>query len=318
MDDAAAMPHKLISHPIAPERLRLIRSITFAVVAGPWLGSALLVASWALAGVRTASLVALAIGYALGTLSVTIGFHRYFAHRAFTASRPVAIAFVILGSMSAQGPLLYWVATHRRHHQFSDTVDDPHSPHFRGGGPCHGAAGAWHSHIGWMFDDAATNALRFAPDILRDRTIFTLQSRYGLWILVGLLVPPLATLPFTRDPTTLLQVFLAAGPLRLALVHQASWAVGSLCHMRGARPFDTGDRSANNFWVALVAFGEGLQNNHHAFPRSAAHGLRWFEPDLTWLVLRGLAAVGLIGNLHRPSRSLVASRRRPRTVGERR
>lgn len=302
-------PQALALRP-APRRLQILRLITFAVVVGPMLGTAALVALWLWEGVETASLWALGIAYCLGTLGVTIGFHRGFAHRSYETSRPLQIALVILGSMSLQGSLLYWVATHRRHHRFSDTPDDPHSPHFHRSKRLGAGAGLWHGHMGWMFEPEITNAIRFAPDIIRDRTVFKVQSRYGLWALLGLAAPPAIAALFTRDPMVLLQIFLAAGPMRIFLVHHASWAVGSLSHMAGARPFETHDRSANNFWVALFAFGEGLQNNHHAFPRAAYHSFRWYEPDATGLVLRAMERLGLIWNVYRPSPDAVSARRR--------
>lgn len=293
-------------------RLPLVRAITAAVVVGPAIGSLILLAFWIGQGVRAESLWALAIAYVLGTLGVTIGFHRYFAHKSFETSRPVRLALVVFGSMSAQGSLLYWVATHRRHHQCSDTPDDPHSPHFRGATALSGWRGFWHGHIGWMFAAEHSNAIRYAPDILRDRAVFELQRRYGLWVTIGLALPVAIGAVFTRDPITLVQIFLAAGPLRLFLVHHASWAVGSISHLYGRRPFRVSDRSTNNFWVALVAFGEGLQNNHHAFPRSAIHSFHWSEPDLTGLVLRLLAALGVIRDLHRPSEEAIFARRADR------
>src|SRR5262249_8573974 len=135
------------------------------------------------------ALIGFAVTYAVSTIGVTLGFHRYFAHRAFRTSRAMEVVFVILGSCALQGPLLYWVATHRRHHQFSDGPGDPHSPHVMGVRPLRGGVGLWHGHVGWMFGREVTNAGRFAPDILRDRRIFTLQRYYLVWAALFLLVP---------------------------------------------------------------------------------------------------------------------------------
>ena len=160
-----------------------------------------------------------------------------------------------------------------------------------------------------MFDTQITNAIRFAPDLLRDRWVFNTQRRYLLWAAIGLLLPiPIGAL-LGGSAYAALEALLWAGPVRLLLVHHASWAVGSISHIYGSRPFDTGDHSANNLWVALVAFGEGLQNNHHAFPSAALHAFRWWEPDLTGCVIKVLAAIGVIWDVAQPSRETVSRRR---------
>ncbi len=300
---------------LPPARLALVRTIAGLVVLGPLVGT---IGATLLAvrqgGVSPWALWFFVGAYCLSTLGVTVGFHRHFAHRSFRAGPALQAAFVILGSSAAQGPLLFWVSTHRRHHQFSDTPDDPHSPHF----PPSGGRGWWrgflHGHLGWMFSPTMTNAIRFAPDIIRDRRVFNLQQRYALWIGLTLAFPPVVTIVLTQDLLTTVEVFLWAGPVRLLLVHHASWAVGSLSHLVGARPFRTDDRSTNNWWVALFAFGEGLQNNHHAFPRAARHAFQWWEPDISGLVIQGLAALGLLTDLNRPTPEMLAARRRTATL----
>ena len=169
--------------------------------------------------------------------------------------------------------------------------------------------------IGWMFSGEMTNAVRFAPDILRDRRIFTLQRYYLLWAAIVLVIPGVVGGLGTHSVYGGIEAFLWAGPVRLLLVHHASWAVGSISHLYGARPFPLPDQSANNFWVAVLAFGEGLQNNHHAFPRAAHHGFRWWEPDLSGLVINGLERIGLIWDVNRPSAAALAHRRRSAIAG---
>lgn len=291
-------------------RLRVIRLITATVVIGPPLGALAALALAAVYGFNAIDLSALAVAYALTTLGVTVGFHRHFAHRTFKTSRVLQAVFVILGSMAMQGSLLYWVSTHRRHHQYSDTADDPHSPHFEGGRPISGWRGFWHGHYGWMFSSRITSPVRFAPDLIRDRFIFKTQEHYALWAALGLLGPPAIALLASHNALTALEVFLWAGPVRITLVHQASWAVGSISHLWGTRPFATRDRSANNWLVAALAFGEGLQNNHHAFPWAAHHGFRWWEPDLSGVVIDLLSAIRLIWDVNRPSRAALNAKRR--------
>jgi stearoyl-CoA desaturase (delta-9 desaturase) len=294
--------------PVASAR-RSIRLMATIVVAGPVLGTLIAAGLAAAYGVSTLSLVMFAITYTMTTLGVTLGFHRYFAHRSFRTSRPMEIAFVVIGSMALQGSLLYWVSTHRRHHQFSDTPGDPHSPYMDGESRLGWLSGLWHSHVGWMFATDITNAMRFAPDIIRDPLIFRVQLRYLTWAGLGLALPGLAGLAITGSWFGGLEAFLLAGPVRLLLVHHASWAVGSISHMYGRRPFKTDDHSANNFWVALLAFGEGLQNNHHAFPTAARHAFLWWEPDLTGYIVGVMSFSGLIWEVSKPPAETIARRR---------
>jgi stearoyl-CoA desaturase (Delta-9 desaturase) len=291
-------------------RLWPVRLLAAAVVLAPTLGTAAAVGLALVRGVTAAELVSCAVMYAVTILALTIGFHRYFSHRTFSTSRAVQILFVILGSAGLQGPLIYWVSTHRRHHQFSDTTDDPHSPHFDRNGRLEGLGGFWQGHMGWLFARDISNPIRFAPDIISDRLIFAVQRRYWTWAVLLLALPPAIAYGITRDPWQTLGVFLWAGPVRILLVHHVSWAVGSFSHIWGSRPFPNRDRSANNWWVAVFAFGEGLQNNHHAFPAAAHHGLRWGEPDFSGLVIDTMEALGLVKDVNRPSREAIAERRR--------
>jgi stearoyl-CoA desaturase (delta-9 desaturase) len=299
---------------LAPARLRIMRTVTGAVMVGPILGT-VLAASLAVAyGVSPAAIGGFLIAYVLSMLGVTVGFHRHFAHRSFKTHRAIQALFIILGSNALQGSLLYWVSTHRRHHRFSDSAADPHSPHHDGNQPLRGLRGLWHGHIGWMYSSRVTNVVRFAPDIVRDPFVFGLQKRYGLWILTGLAAPVIVGLLIWGPSYRTLELFLWAGPVRLLAVHHASWAVGSLSHLYGRRPFETSDHSANNFWVAVVAFGEGLQNNHHAFPSAARHAFRWSEPDFSGVVIGLLARLGLVWDLNKPTPQQLDAVRRPATA----
>jgi len=213
-----------------------------------------------------------------------------------------------------QGSLLYWVATHRQHHQFSDTPDDPHSPHFRKEERLGPWRGFLHAHVGWLFSDETSNALRFAPDIAKDRFVFEAQRRYGVWVFVSLALPAIIGAALTRDLASTIEIFLWAGPVRILVAHHVTWAVDSFSHMWGGRRYDTGDRSTNNLWVALPSLGEGLQNNHHAFPRSARVGLHWWEPDLGGMLIELMQLLHLVWDVQRPNPQQLA-RRRPVSDG---
>jgi stearoyl-CoA desaturase (Delta-9 desaturase) len=297
----------------APARLRLIRLVTATVIIAPVIGT--MIALWlAVAnGVATTSLAASAIGYGITILGITLAYHRYFCHGAFKTSPAMQVAFVIAGSMALQGSLLYWVSTHRRHHQFADAVGDPHSPNVTEHGPLGPWSGVWHAHIGWMFAREMTNAIRYAPDIVRDPFVFRVQQLYPLWAALGILLPTAVLGLIGRSWYSALEAFLWVGSVRVFLAHNATWSVGSISHRYGRRPFATGDQSTNNMLAAVIAFGEGLQNNHHAFPTAAHHAFHWWEPDLTGWLISALDHVGLIWDVKHPTAQALAARRRAKS-----
>lgn len=282
------------------EAVRTQRVIAFLVVVLPLLGLLLSIYLAMRNGVSAFAVWSFVVGYTLGMLGITLGFHRFFAHRSFETSRPMQIFLCILGSMSAQGPLFFWVATHRRHHANSDRPGDPHSPQLHGGW----LKGLFWGHIGWMFSKDLTNWGKYVPDLMRNRGLFRLHRLYPVWLLLGLIIPAVLGWLIVGSAYGALEGLLYGGLVRIFFVNHALWAVGSISHMFGGRPLQskTRDHSANNFWVAVAAFGEGNQNNHHAYPRSARHGLEWWQPDFTFQVIRFLSAIGLIKNVAVPPR----------------
>jgi stearoyl-CoA desaturase (Delta-9 desaturase) len=209
------------------------------------------------------------------SLGVTVGFHRYLTHRGFTTGRVMKILLIILGSMAIQGTAIEWVANHRKHHAYADRPGDPHSP----------LEGFFHAHIGWLWIGEQADPRRYARDLLADPTIVFLNRLTAVWVVLGLAIPLLIGG---------WQGFLWAGLVRVFLTHHVTWSVNSVTHTFGRRPYATNDRSTNHWLVALLALGEGWHNNHHAFPRSAFHGLRWWQIDASGLVIRCLAALNLI------------------------
>ena len=202
-----------------------------------------------------------------------------------------------LGSLSLQGPVIDWVADHRKHHTFTDEEGDPHSPHAGHGAGLRGmAAGLWHAHVGWLFEThGQASSKRFARDLLEDRTMRRINKSFPLLALLSLALP--FVLGFALSGGSLvaggLSALLWGGLVRIFLVHHITWSINSICHFFGQRRFDTDDESTNVFWLALPSLGEAWHHNHHAFPRSAFHGLRWYELDPSgWLIL-GLERVGL-------------------------
>jgi stearoyl-CoA desaturase (delta-9 desaturase) len=300
----------IASASVARSRTRMQRRIATAVIVVPIIGTVAAIAIAMRNGIGSIEIVSFAAMYLAAMGGTTIGFHRYFTHKSFETSRRMRIALAILGSMAAQGPLLFWVAMHRRHHSFSDRPGDPHSPHVEGERKFGTLAGLWHAHIGWMLSQETADWVNYARDLMRDRTVFRVHQTYFVWLTAGLLLPAIIVGLGTMSWRAAGLAFLWGGLVRMFVANQASWCVGSLCHYFGARPFDTHDHSANNYAVAVMTFGEGLQNNHHAFPSSAKHAILWWEPDFSWILIRLLALFGLVWDVRQPSLEAIARLRR--------
>ena len=234
-------------------------------------------------------------------LGVTVGFHRYFTHRSFKTSRPMRAILAVLGSAAIEGPVISWVADHRKHHRFSDREGDPHSPHVGHGGGWRGAlAGLAHAHMGWLFIHTERGAKsRYAPDLLKDPIVRFADRNFLAWALAGLAMA--FGLGWAIGGTLLaaLTGLLWGGGVRMLVVHHVTYSINSLCHFFGRRRFTTHDHSRNLLWLAIPSFGESWHNNHHAFPTSAFHGLRRWEIDPSALVIRALEAVGLVWDVVR-------------------
>lgn len=248
--------------------------------------------------------------YAIQTFGISLGFHRYAAHKSYKTSRFFEAVLMITGSMALEGPLSFWVSTHRRHHRFSDEVGDPHSPNLSGGGLLGKLTGLWYAHIPWMFSEKESRINVFAPDVLRDRYLYNYSRTYPIWAVASLLLPSVFGFAIGGSPADAFSGLIFGGLARVFVANQAAWCVGSISHMIGSRPFVTHDNSANNWPVAFFTFGEGLQNNHHAFPGAYRHGMRWWEPDISGWVLAVLAKVGIVWDLKMPNRRTINSRLR--------
>jgi stearoyl-CoA desaturase (Delta-9 desaturase) len=279
---------------------KMERRIALIVVITPFLGLVAAILLFWQRGIRPFDLVILAVMYSLAVLGIGIGYHRLASHRSFETSSAIRIILTILGSMAAEGPVLYWAAIHRRHHKYSDQVGDPHSPHLHEEGLRGFVSGLWHAHMGWLFVHEVTDWVHYIPDLLRDRALFRVNRLYFLWVFLGLALPTAAGFLFTGTGQGALEGFLWGGLVRIFFDHHVTWSVNSICHVYGARPFQTKDESRNNIWMALPSFGEGWHNNHHAFPSSAYHGLKWWQLDLNGLVIRLLKVTGLAWNVKVP------------------
>ncbi len=251
-------------------------------------------------GIGWIDLLAFAGMYIFTGLGVILGFHRFFTHRSFKCVLPMKYLLGIAGCMAAEGPIYFWVACHRRHHQCSDSEGDPHSPHMEEGGLWASIKGAWHAHAGWMFNHAAENYRRLVPDLLRDKDVAFIDRHYFYWLALGLLVPAFAVMAVTQTWWGFLHGLFWGGFIRIFFVHHSTWSVNSICHLFGSSPFATRDESRNNFFCALFTFGEGWHNNHHAFPASSRHGLLWWQFDSGYLLIKALSFLGLTWDLIEP------------------
>jgi stearoyl-CoA desaturase (delta-9 desaturase) len=286
-----------------------LRLVNLAAVTIPFIGLVVaIVLLWGVAfnWVYLALLLGMYFATAVG---ITVGYHRLFTHCSFKTPRPVAAVLAALGSMAVEGPVLQWAAVHRRHHQHSDDDDDPHSPHTHGAGLWCMVRGMWHAHMGWLFRAHPRGLARYVQDLREDPLVRWMSRLFPLWVLLGLLVPAALGGLLTLSWTGVLLGFIWGGLVRVFLVHHVTWSINSVCHIWGTRPFKSHDESRNNFIFGVLALGEGWHNNHHAFPTSARHGLRWWQLDVSYLIIRAMALVGLARDVRVPSPDRIAAKR---------
>ncbi|WBB70840.1 acyl-CoA desaturase [Micromonospora sp. WMMD812] len=251
--------------------------------------------------------IALAAGwYTFTCLGVTVGFHRYFTHGSFKARRGTRIMLALVGSMAVQGPILHWVADHRRHHAFSDREGDPHSPWLFGTSPVALARGFWHAHLGWILDRKLTNQERFIPDMLADRDMLVVHRLFGPCTALTLVAPAVMGGLITWSWWGAVTAFFWAGLVRVAVLHHVTWSVNSICHMIGERPFAARDKSANFWPLAVLSMGEAWHNLHHADPTCARHGVRPGQVDISARVIWLLEKAGMAYDVRWPTPARLA------------
>ncbi|MGA2319161.1 MAG: acyl-CoA desaturase [Solirubrobacteraceae bacterium] len=253
-------------------------------------------------------LVVLAITYLLTGAGITVGFHRLLTHRSFKTSPALRALFAVLGSAAIEGPVIEWVSNHRKHHRFSDRPGDPHSPHVDHASGWRGAmSGLFHAHVGWIFADGPlADRERYAKDLLADPLVSFIDRTFLVWVLAGLAFPFALGLALSGSIFGGLTGLLWGGAVRIFFLHHATFSINSLCHFFGRRRFATGDESRNLLWLSLPTLGEAWHNNHHAFPSSARHGLRWWQLDPSGWLIAVLERMGLVWDVVRvtPEREL--------------
>ncbi|GHO86016.1 stearoyl-CoA 9-desaturase [Dictyobacter formicarum] len=267
----------------------LYKGVLVLVVILPFLAT--IYAMWALwnRAVFLSDIVMLLIMYICITFGVTAGFHRMLTHRSFRAHPVIKFLLLVFGSMSLEGPALEWAATHVKHHAQSDKEGDPHSP----------TEGFIHAHLGWLFKDRMADPNVYCRNLVNDRMVVFVSRTFLLWVVLSLLIP------FAVGGW---HGLLWAGLVRIFIVHHVTWSVNSICHTFGKREFETTDKSRNEWIVGLLAFGEGWHNNHHAFPRSAFHGLHWWQVDFSAYLIRILEKVGLVKDVYRIPTDMLKNR----------
>jgi stearoyl-CoA desaturase (delta-9 desaturase) len=295
---------KAATHEPYPGQLIFEHSIALIVVGLPTISVFFAIAGWTgrIPGWLEAAL--LIIFYFVSVLGITVGFHRHFTHRSFSAKPILRVFLAFAGSIAVQGPIIRWVADHRRHHQFADKLGDPHSPHVPFGHADHlhereGLVdllqGLWWAHIGWLFNNHKTTEHRYAADLLKDPLVIFFSRNYFIWMVVSFLLPAVIGFAVTLDWRAAVSCMLIAGFVRIFLVHHMTWAVNSLGHSFGQRPYKTGDQSTNIGLLSLPTLGDSYHNNHHAFPSSARHGIDAGQFDPGWWFIRLMQHLGLAG-----------------------
>jgi len=278
---------------------RAERNVNVAAVLVPFLAFLVAVPLLWNRVVGVTDLALFAVMYLACGLGVTVGFHRLLTHRSFATYKPVQYVLAVLGSMAVQGPVIGWVADHRKHHAHADEEGDPHSPHVGHAPGVRGVlAGLWHAHLGWLFThQGRAEKRRFAPDLLEDQGMRLISRRFVPLVVASVALPALAGWALTGRLTGALTGLLWGGLVRIFFQHHVTWSINSVCHFFGRRRFEVDDQSTNVAWLALPSLGEAWHHNHHAFPRSAIHGLRWWELDPSGLLIRALGRLGLAWNV---------------------
>jgi stearoyl-CoA desaturase (delta-9 desaturase) len=247
--------------------------------------------------------------YGLTGHGVTVGFHRYFTHRGFSARRWLRVVLAVAGSMAIQGSVIQWVADHRRHHRFSDKAGDPHSPWRYGTNLVALSKGFFYSHVGWLFDWDKTSETRYAPELVADKDIRRVSRTFPLWVAVSMLLPPLVGGLWAWSWQGAVTAFFWGSLVRVGLLHHVTFAINSVCHIKGRRPFKTRDRSQNVWWLAILSFGESWHNFHHAEPTSARHGVRVLEIDSSAMLIKVMEKLRWVSDVRWPDATTVARKR---------
>ncbi|MCA1832312.1 MAG: acyl-CoA desaturase [Actinomycetota bacterium] len=295
---------------LTARELRMQRRVTLLLTVLPPIGVALAIFSLWGHGIGTRDLSIMGAFYAFTGIGVTVGYHRLFTHRSFTAVPGLRVLFAVAGSMSVEGSLIAWVATHRRHHAFADEFGDPHSPHLARAAGLRGVLlGLWHAHMGWLFDSEKSNQQEWAPDLLAEPVIKKIDERFLHLTIMTFVLPALIGFVLRHSFGGMMSAFLWGSLVRVFLLHHVTWSINSVCHFYGKEAFKARDESRNVWPMSAISFGESWHNNHHAFPWSARLGLRAWQVDPGWYVIRFFSGLRMITGVKVPTAKQMEAKR---------
>ncbi len=260
-------------------------------------------------GLTWRDVVIAVVMYAITGHGVTVGFHRMFTHHGFRAARWLRVTLAVAGMMAIEGPVIRWVADHRKHHRFSDRDGDPHSPWRYGTSLRALSKGFFYAHLGWLFDIEQTPEEKFAPDLCKDPAIQKVSRAFPLWVVLSMLLPPLVGGLWSWSWEGAVTAFFWGSLVRVALLHHVTFSINSICHVTGRQPFKTRDHSGNVWWLALPSMGEAWHNFHHAEPTSARHGVGRFEIDTSAMIIWTMEKLHWIKDVRWPDAATIARRR---------
>jgi stearoyl-CoA desaturase (delta-9 desaturase) len=246
--------------------------------------------------------------YAIAGHGVTVGFHRLFTHKSFKPNRGIKIALAVAGSMAIQGPVIRWVADHRKHHKFSDRDGDPHSPWRYGNSIGALTKGFLYAHMMWLFNPEQTPQRKYAPDLMKDKDILRVSRQFPMWVAVSLLLPAVAGGLLTMSWQGALTGFFWGSLVRVSLLHHVTWSINSICHTLGERPFASRDKSGNVWWLAIPSMGESWHNLHHADPTCARHGVLKGQLDTSARIIWALEKLGWVYDVRWPVKERIDSK----------
>lgn len=256
-----------------------------------------------------ADVAIMAVFYLLSAAGITVGYHRYFTHGSFKAKRPLKIFMALAGSLAIEGPVITWVADHRRHHKYSDKELDPHSPWRFGNDWKALTKGLAWAHYGWLFDGNRTSKPRFAKDLLDDRDIVRVHQLFPVLVALSFFLPAAIGGLVTMSWTGFLTALFWAGFVRITLVHHVTWSINSICHTFGKEDFEVRDKSRNVWWLAIPSLGESWHNLHHSDPTCARHGVLKGQIDISARIIRAFEKAGWAHDVRWPNSGRLAAKR---------
>jgi stearoyl-CoA desaturase (delta-9 desaturase) len=247
--------------------------------------------------------------YMVSGLGISAGFHRYFTHSSFKAKRPLRLALAVAGSLAFEGPVLNWVADHRRHHKYSDREGDPHSPWRFGNDWKALTKGLAWAHVGWIFEGNRTSQQKFCPDLLADSSIRRISRWFPAYAGISLFLPALIGGLWSMTLAGAVTAFFWAGLVRVALLQHVTWSINSICHTFGKEDFAVRDKARNVSWLAIASFGESWHNLHHADPTCARHGVLKGQIDISARLIWILEKLGWVYDVRWPDRDRLTAKR---------